>query len=222
MLTIKRIIKKLYFIFRSDIRISLSTILNADTRLEGYNRMSPKTDVSGSEIGLGTYIGRDAYLVNSRIGRFCSIAPRVRVLVGNHPTRGFVSTHPAFFSIRRQMLFTFVNNQKFEEFNKIDNKYSVEIGNDVWIGSDVLILEGVRIGNGAIIGAGCVVSKNVEPYSIYVGNPMRCIRYRFSEEEISQLLSFRWWDKSLNWLRENAEDFDDLCKILEKQKEDVK
>jgi maltose O-acetyltransferase len=52
-----------------------------------------------------------------------------------------------------------------------DRGGNVSIGDRVWIGYQAIILPGVTIGDGAVIGAGAVVTKNVEPYSIMVGNP---------------------------------------------------
>ena len=57
-------------------------------------------------------------------------------------------------------------------------KEPIKIGSDVWIGGNVTILKGVSIGNGAVIGAGSVVIKDVEPYSIVVGNPAKFIKFR--------------------------------------------
>ena len=58
-------------------------------------------------------------------------------------------------------------------------RITVRIGNDVWIGTEAKILEGITIGDGAVIGMGSIVTKDVEPYAIYAGNPARCIRKRF-------------------------------------------
>lgn len=44
------------------------------------------------------------------------------------------------------------------------------------IGSGAIILPRVTIGEGAIVGAGSVVTKDVDPYTIVVGNPARFIR----------------------------------------------
>lgn len=52
----------------------------------------------------------------------------------------------------------------------------VFIDDGVWIGNNVIILPGVTIGKKAIIGAGAVVTKDVEPYSIVVGNPAHIIK----------------------------------------------
>jgi len=56
------------------------------------------------------------------------------------------------------------------------------IGNDVWVGYGATIMQGVVINDGAIIAAGSVVTKDVEPYSIYGGNPARKIKDRFDSE----------------------------------------
>lgn len=61
-----------------------------------------------------------------------------------------------------------------------------EIGNDVWVGYGSTILQGVKINDGSIIAAGSVVTKNVEPYAIYAGNPAKKIADRFSTQEDRQ------------------------------------
>ncbi len=58
----------------------------------------------------------------------------------------------------------------------------VRIEDDVWIGHGSIILSGVNIGQGSIVGAGSVVTKDVEPFSIYAGNPAVKIKSRFSTE----------------------------------------
>lgn len=57
------------------------------------------------------------------------------------------------------------------------------IKDDVWIGLGSIILSGVEIGQGSIIAAGSVVTKDVEPYSIYGGNPAKKIKNRFENEK---------------------------------------
>jgi acetyltransferase-like isoleucine patch superfamily enzyme len=53
---------------------------------------------------------------------------------------------------------------------------AITIQDDVWIGFNSIILKGVTIGKGAIIGAGSVVTKDVDPWTVNVGNPLRCIQ----------------------------------------------
>jgi UDP-2-acetamido-3-amino-2,3-dideoxy-glucuronate N-acetyltransferase len=50
------------------------------------------------------------------------------------------------------------------------------VENDVVIGSGATILP-VTIAQGAVIGAGAVVTRNVEPWTLVVGNPAEPIRY---------------------------------------------
>jgi acetyltransferase-like isoleucine patch superfamily enzyme len=53
------------------------------------------------------------------------------------------------------------------------------IEDDVWMGARVLIINGSRIGKGSVIGAGSLVNKDIPPYSIAVGNPVRVIDSRY-------------------------------------------
>jgi acetyltransferase-like isoleucine patch superfamily enzyme len=50
------------------------------------------------------------------------------------------------------------------------------IEDDVWIGAGAIILPGVRIGRHSVIAAGSVVTKSVDAYSVYAGNPARKIK----------------------------------------------
>lgn len=68
---------------------------------------------------------------------------------------------------------TTIGNKQLEngEFSK-----APIIEDNVDIGSNVVILGPITIGRGSIIGAGSVVVKDVEPYSLVVGNPARVIK----------------------------------------------
>ena len=52
------------------------------------------------------------------------------------------------------------------------------INDDVWIGANVTILPGVHVGVKSIIAAGAIVTKDVEPYSIVDGVPVKKIENR--------------------------------------------
>lgn len=68
-------------------------------------------------------------------------------------------------------------------------------GNDCWIGYGVIITSSChRIGNGAVIGAGTIFTKDVEPYSIVVGNPGIKIKIRFNSKTVQLLEESRWGD----------------------------
>lgn len=55
-------------------------------------------------------------------------------------------------------------------------KAEIVVQDDAWLGACVVVLPGIIIGKGAVVGAGSVVTKNVEPYTVVVGNPARVIR----------------------------------------------
>ena len=57
------------------------------------------------------------------------------------------------------------------------------IEDDVWIGLGSIVLSGVTIKKGSIVAAGSVVTKDVDSYSIYAGNPAKKIRDRFDSLE---------------------------------------
>ena len=62
----------------------------------------------------------------------------------------------------------------------IDRKNNdIVIEDDVWIGFGVLIMSGVKVGKGSVIGARSIVTKDVPPYSIFVGN--KVIKKRFPD-----------------------------------------
>ena len=60
-----------------------------------------------------------------------------------------------------------------------------------------------------------VVTKDVPPYAIVAGIPAKIIGYRYDKETIAFLLKFQWWNRSLEWLRENWELFNDIEKLKE-------
>ena len=214
---ISNLLTKMKFCFKKDMWVSLSCRISQKTILEGHNKIFSKANIENSYIGMGTYIGKRTFLPKTKVGRFCAIGPDVRLILGRHPAHGFVSIHPAFYSTRKQAGFTFVDENKFEEFSK--GEYSIKIGNDVWIGANVLILDGIEIGDGAIIGSGAIISKNIKPYSINVGNPIKEIGKRFEDKEIKKLLEFKWWNKNSDWIKANADDFDSLDKLLKNHNE---
>lgn len=145
-------------------------------------------------VGDYTYIAANSRISMTDIGKFCSIGPNFFCGYGIHPTDA-VSTSPMFYSTMKQ------NGTTLSKEDKIQERKRINIGNDVFIGMNVTVLDGVTIGDGAIIGAGAVVSKDIPPYAIAVGSPIRIIRYRFDENTIQKFLNLKWWDKDMNTLR---------------------
>lgn len=196
------------------ILIGRNARVNINAKFEGFNKIERNSIFKG-EIGILSYIGANC-LVVGHIGRFCSISGNVTFLTATHPFRDFISTHPAFYSLKRQSGITLVNRQKFVEHpTKEGQKYSINVGNDVYIGYGVTIIGPVSIGDGAIIGACSVVTSDIPEYSIAVGNPAKVIRKRFTPETIAKIKKSEWWNKDINWLKENSDIFTSEQKFLE-------
>ena len=209
----KLILSQLFYrikLFNKHVRFGISSYIPRNSNFEGYNSIGSHCFYYGN-MGYASYIG-DETQITGDIGRYTSIGERVRTLPHSHPVNQFVSTHPAFYSIKKQSGFSFVKEQKYveERFYDKDRQLAVNIGHDVWIGSDAIILGGVKIGNGAVVAAGAVVTKDVEPYAIVGGVPAKFIRYRFTAEQREKLIEFEWWEKDIEWLSENAEKFSDI------------
>lgn len=139
----------------------------------------------------------------TKIGRYCSIARCVRIITINHPME-VKST---------SVLFWHPESKFYKE--DLCRWSPITIENDVWIGHGAIILPNVtHIGNGATIAAGAVLNKNVPPYAVVVGNPARIVRYRFTKEIIDELLASRWWEKDIDELGLNIEEFQKPYKEL--------
>jgi virginiamycin A acetyltransferase len=163
-------------------------------------------------IGDYSYVGMYSKLKNVSIGKFCSIGPNCLMGWGIHPING-ISTSPMFYSNGKQ------NGMTLSKENKVTEQRQIIIGNDVFIGMNVTILDGVEIGNGAVIGAGAVVSKNIPAFAVAVGNPIRIIKYRFSEEIGKKLNELKWWDFEERDLQIIEQNFFDVDKFLELNKD---
>lgn len=123
------------------------------------------------------------------VGAYCSIAEGLHVHRRNHPPNT-LSQHPFFYNSSLGLL-------EVDRIERVEDNPLV-IGNDVWIGDRVTVLSGCRrIADGAVVGAGSVVTRDVEPYSIVVGNPAKRIRQRYPDEVAAELQRSRWWTLSL-------------------------
>ena len=167
------------------------TVLNGgsnDIDFSTRHHLRGGIDAHGWSIGEHTYgtpTVVDGQYAMLRIGRYCSIAGEVRIVLANHAT-DTVTTYP-FASLRR--FWPSAGPELADHSGE-----GVVIGNSVWIGAGATILPGATIGDGAIIGAEAVVAGRIPPYAVAVGNPARVARSRFPEPVIERLLAQRWWD----------------------------
>ncbi|SHF43622.1 Acetyltransferase (isoleucine patch superfamily) [Mariniphaga anaerophila] len=125
------------------------------------------------QIGDNFYIGRYSFIEsNATIGNNVIIANYV-CLVGRY------DHHYQQIGIPTRL----ASQIQDDQYNWKGLHLKITIEDDVWIGVGSIILSGVTIGKGSIIAAGSVVTKDVEPYSIYGGNPAKKICPRFDSEE---------------------------------------
>jgi virginiamycin A acetyltransferase len=79
-------------------------------------------------------------------------------------------------------------------------------------------MPGVYIGDGSVVAAYSVVTKDVEPYSVVGGNPIKVIKKRFSEDIINQLLEIKWWDLDDNIIIDKLSCITDINEFIEEAK----
>ena len=105
-------------------------------------------------IGDFSWIGEDVWIDNIEqviIGSNVCISQGAMLLTGNH-------------------------NYKSVSFDLVIGSITLEEG--VWIGAQAVVCPGVSCGSHSILTVGSVAPKNLEPYSIYQGNPAIKIRNR--------------------------------------------
>ena len=120
-----------------------------------YARIGNTRD--GIIIGNGCWIGNYFTALGNRIviDNNCLFGSYVSLIADNHnlnpeDTGGYASSH----------------NQTGE----------IIIGRGCWIGDKATVLSGVHIGKYSVVGAASVVTKDVQDYTIVVGNPARPIK----------------------------------------------
>ncbi len=177
-----------------------------DSYVSSTSKINNMTNVYYSNINNYTYIGSNCSIIHTEIGKFCSIADNVIIGGANH-TVEWISTSPVFNS-RKNILKQNFSDKEFNPYLK------TIIGNDVWIGNNCLIKAGVSIGNGAVIGMGSVVTKNINSYEIWAGNPAKKIRMRFEDEIANKVEQSLWWNYDTDELFKLGLVVDDVNKFI--------
>ena len=133
------------------------------------------------------------------IGKFCAIGKGVEFIMnGANHRMNSVTTYPVNIMGGGWEKCT-------PKLSDLPLKGDTVVGNDVWIGQNVTVLPGVHIGDGAVVGANSVVSKDVPPYHVVGGNPVKVIRKRFDDKTIALLLKIKWWDWPAEKITEHLE-----------------
>lgn len=131
----------------------------------------------GNHIHIGPYVavigGEKSCL---KMGNFTNIAVGGRILCGSDSFTGdALITAPGIPAEYTSVRFTTIT---FENF--------------VNVGASVVIFPGVTLREGCVIGAGSVVTKDTDPWTVYIGNPARPVRSRPKEKmlEYAQQLGY--------------------------------
>lgn len=188
---------------------SLTKSEKASSVVPDNARVYPPYFLHDVRVGEYSYIAKNCAVTNCTIGKFCSIGPNFCCGLGIHPTNG-ISTSPMFYSPSK------VNGAALVTTPKVEESKRSTIGNDVFIGANVIVLDGITIGDGAVIGAGAVVSKDIPPYAIAVGCPIRIIKYRMTEKQIAAMQRIQWWNWDDDRLQDVERMFEDIDGFIEK------
>lgn len=137
----------------------------------------------GCEIGVGTKIWHFSHVMSRCIiGKNCNIGQNVvispEVILGNNvKIQNNVSLYTGVTCdddvfLGPSCVFTNVTNPR-SAVNRRGQYAKTHVGKGASIGANATIVCGHDIGAYAFIGAGAVVTKTVEPYALFVGNPAK-------------------------------------------------
>lgn len=170
-----------------------------------FTELKERVQFWDSELGDYSYVERHAEVIYSAIGKFCAIAPDVRINALNHPI-GRISQHKITYRPNEY----FVGARIDKEFREARIAQRVEIGHDVWVGHGAIVMPGLNIGHGAVVAAGAVVTKDVAPYAIVAGVPAKFLKWRFPPEISVRIIALSWWDWEHDRLAQAVDDMQSL------------
>jgi len=155
----KELLAKEYFVHDS-------SLVDEGAKIGSKTKVWHWSHVTGSaDIGNNCNIGQNCYIAG-KLGSGCKVQNNVSLYLG-------VECEDDVFLGPSCVLTNDINPRCAQPKNGHYVKTFIEKG--VTIGANATIVCGTRIGTHALIGAGAVVTKDVEPYSIMVGNPAKKI-----------------------------------------------
>ncbi|MDQ0062053.1 acyltransferase [Paenibacillus harenae] len=69
-------------------------------------------------------------------------------------------------------------HQTIKEQRFMKSRGGIVIEDDVWIGANSVILDGAILRKGCVVGANSLVTGELEPYTVYVGSPVKKVGVR--------------------------------------------
>lgn len=131
---------------------------------------------------IDNYVVLDARFGFINIGSRVHIAPNCRIAGGGGVEIGDyvgisenvkIFSHSEIIQKGKKM-----SGPMVDEKDKGYKSKKIVIKNDAFIGTGSIILPGVTVEEGSVIGANSVVRKDLEPWTIYAGNPLRLVGKR--------------------------------------------
>lgn len=114
----------------------------------------------GFQIGNDVYIGSNFTVASLISWEGCQLTIEDRVAIGPNVT--LVLSSDANYSKLMEVIPPIVG--------------SITIKNDAWIGAGSVILPNITVGQMSVVGAASLVNKNVDDFTIVVGNPARFLK----------------------------------------------
>jgi len=149
-----------YLNFCSKIRVwYLAKFMNVleYSRLSKIEERVYISDCSNLKIGANCRINENVFIQGAYIGDNVLIAPNCSLLSVSH------------IHEKRDVPIVFQGNTAPNPPIIKDN---------VWLGRNVIVLPGITIGEGVIVAAGTIVNKDLKPFGVYGGVPVRFIKDR--------------------------------------------
>ena len=165
--------------------IDLSVRFNPYASLQNLNNNKNSITI-GKQSNIEGLLLVYAYGGMIKIGDYCSLSPNSRIISTEKITIGnrvLIAHNVNIIDNNSHPIDAEMRHKDYIESYTIGmqphdlNAAAIIIEDDVWIGHDSTILKGVKIGKGAIIGACSLVTKDIEAWSVNVGNPLRVIKY---------------------------------------------
>jgi len=149
-------------------------------------------DVQSANIGDGTRIWQFVVILKgAQIGENCNICAHTfienDVIIGNYVTVkcGVYIWDGVTIENNVQLgpNVTFTND-KYPRAKKAFELKRTIIKENASIGAGAIILCGIEIGESAMVGAGAVVTKNIPPYTLWIGTPAKLAGYVTKEGKV--------------------------------------
>ena len=171
-----------------------------DSTIRGGLYLERYSGINRSEVIGPAGVGSFGWVSDTKIGAFVHIGARSAVGGFEHPLDRVTTSS---FQWGQNSALLALDSGSLAEIHPMNVKPAnptTIIESDVWIGANVIVLAGVKLAVGSVVGAGSVLTRDTQPYGVYVGNPARLIRHRFEPDVCEKLLAAEWWNLPVEFL----------------------